>query len=123
MRDSKPLTLGRDEGALEVLAPGEADGVDERVEPLEVAPDAREDGRDLAVGADVTRIDQRAGQGGRELLHVLLQPLPLIGEREPHAGAEERLSDRPRDRALVGDAEHDPSLAVEQTHAWSLRWP
>jgi hypothetical protein len=90
--------------------------VDERVEAAEVALDAREDGADLRVRRHVARVQDGAGQGGGELFHVLLQALTLVRERQPHARGRQRLRDRPRDGALVGDAEHDARLAVEQFH-------
>ena len=68
---------------------------------------------DLAVGADVARVEHRAGERGGQLLHVLLEPFALVGERQAHAGPGQRLGDGPGDRALVGDAEHDAGLAGE----------
>ena len=41
----------------------------------------------------------------RQLAHVLFEPLALIRHRQPRAGARRGLRDRPRNRALVGDAD------------------
>ena len=68
---------------------------------------------------DVARVEHGARQRGRELFDVLLEPVALVREREPHPGARERLRDGPGDRALVGDAEDEPVLAVEEAHAAS----
>jgi hypothetical protein len=81
--------------------------------PAEIALDAGEDRGDLGVDADVARVEHRARQRGGQLLHVLHQPLALVGEHQPHPRARQRLRDGPGDRALVSDAEDDPGLAVE----------
>jgi hypothetical protein len=90
--------------------------VHERVERARLAPERREDGADVRVGADVALVEERVGQRGGQLLDVLLDALALVGERQPHPRRRQRLGDGPRDRALVGDAEHDAGLSVEQSH-------
>jgi hypothetical protein len=104
------------EGALEIFLRGIRDGVHERVETTEVAFHAGEHAADLRFGRHVARVHERARHRGGEFLDVLLEPLALVGERQPHAGGRQRLRDRPRDGALVGDAEHDARLAVKQLH-------
>src|SRR5262249_13370783 len=59
---------------------------------------------------------QRRVDGAGQLAHPGLDPLALVGEREPGAGVGEALRDRPGDRALVGDAEDEAALAVETRH-------
>ena len=81
--------------------------------PPNASPTSREDAGDVVVRADVARGDERALDRRGELAHVLLDPLALVGERELGAAVGEPLGDRPRDRALVGDAEDEPALAVE----------
>ena len=55
-------------------------------------------------------LDDRLG----ELADVALDPLALEGERELRAALGEPLGDRPRDRALVRDAEHEAALSLER---------
>ena len=52
-----------------------------------------------------------------QLAHALLDPLALVREGELRALVGEPPRDRPRDRAPVGDAEHQPSLARRTAHA------
>ena len=48
-----------------------------------------------------------------EVAHVLLDALSLVGEGDGRALVGEALRDRPRDRALIRDAEHERLLAFE----------
>src|SRR5262245_21851864 len=88
----------------------------DRVEAAKVTLGALEHARDLGIGPDVARVERRAGERGRQLLHVLLEPLTLVGERQPHPGAGQRLGDGPGDRALVRHTQHDAGLALEKRH-------
>ena len=72
-----------------------------------------EDTRDVVVGAHVALGDERASDGRREVAHVLLDALSLVGEGNRRALVGEALRDRPRDRALVRDAEHERLLSFE----------
>jgi len=72
-----------------------------------------EDALEVAVGAHVARGDERRADRLRELAHVLLDPLALVGEHEARAALGEAPGDRPRDRAAVGDAEDEPALPFE----------
>ena len=103
-----------DEAALEVLRCRERDRVDEDVEPAaERVCHLREDPRDVVVGADVALGDERARDALGEVAHVLLDALALVGERDGRPLVGEPLRDRPRDRALVRDAENERLLAFE----------
>ena len=102
------------EAALEILGGRERDRVDEDVElAAERLADLGEDARDVVVRADVARGDERGVDRGGELAHALLDPLALVGERELRAAVGEPLRDRPRDRALVRDAEDERPLSLE----------
>ena len=72
-----------------------------------------EDTRDVVVGAHVALGDERALDGRREVAHVLLDALSLVGEGNGRALVGEALRDRPCDRALIRDAEHERLLAFE----------
>ena len=48
-----------------------------------------------------------------QVFGLLLEALILIGNRELHAGCVQALSDRPRDRALVGDAKNHTGTALK----------
>jgi hypothetical protein len=88
--------------------------VDEQVEPaVERLADLAEHARHVLVRADVARRDERAVDLRRELSDVRLDPLALEGEREPRAARREPPRDRPRDRALVRDAENQSGLSLE----------
>ena len=73
----------------------------------------REDTVEIAVGADVALAHEVAAHGLGQLPDALLDSLTLVGERELGALVVEALRDRPGDRALVRDAEHERLLAVE----------
>ncbi len=119
-RHPEALARGVCEAAFEILGGGEGDRVDEEVElAAEGLADLGEDPGDLLVGADVARGDERARDRLRELADVALDPLALEGERELRAAVGEPLRDRPGDRALVGDAEHEAALSLEG-HAATL---
>ena len=68
---------------------------------------------EVVVGADVARGHERARHRRREVAHRLLDPLALERERELRALVRQPLRDRPRDRALVRDAEHERALSLE----------
>ena len=107
------IARGLVEVVLHVLARGEGDGVDERVEASEFLADLGEDRVDLAVDGDVARQQQRVGHRRGQRLDTLLQPLALVGEGEAHPLARERLRDGPGDGALVGDTEDDAGTTFE----------
>src|SRR6266446_3278495 len=118
--DPEALARRLAEGALQIFPLSERHRVYEDVERAGLAPEGREDAGDLGVGGDVARIKQRAGKRAGQRYDVLLQPVALVREGESHPGGRERLSDGPGDRALVGDAEDDPRLAVQELHGPSV---
>ena len=81
--------------------------------PAEGVGDLGEDTRDVVVRAHVALGHERARDARGEVAHVLLDALALVREcdRGPLVG--EPLRDRPRDRALVRDAEDERLLAFE----------
>jgi len=88
--------------------------VDEQVEPaVECLGHLAEDARHVVVGAHVALGHERARDRRRELAHGALDPLALERERELGALVGQPARDRPRDRALVRDAEHQAPLALE----------
>ena len=113
-RHPEPVTRRVGEAALEVLCRRERDRVDEAVEASAEHVCGRcEDAVEVGVGADVALADDVAADRLGQLAHALLDPLALVGERELGALRVEALRDRPRDRALVGDAQHEHLLALE----------
>jgi hypothetical protein len=59
--------------------------------------------------------EHEAAELGRERLDPLLQRVALIGQCDLGAGRARRLRNAPGDRAIIGDAENDPALALHQT--------
>src|SRR5580700_4928925 len=75
------------------------------------------------VFADVAHVAFGAGQGEDQVSGFLLQALVLVGDGELHARGVQSLSDRPGDRALVGDSEDDGITALQVSgHEGSLEW-
>ena len=103
-----------DETAVQVRLGREGDRVQGEVEPAPALPGGIEDGLQL------TRLLDVAGQENRRLqllgdgLDVGLRLLVQVGERELGAEEAERRGAAVGDRLAVGDAEHDPLLAVER---------
>ena len=85
--------------------------------PPNASADLAEHAGDRGVVADVELGDERARHRLGEVAHVLLDPLALEGERELGAAGGEPLRDRPRDRALVRDAEDECFLPFEHLRA------
>jgi NAD(P)-dependent dehydrogenase (short-subunit alcohol dehydrogenase family) len=97
--------------------------MDEHVErSVECVLDLAEDARKVVVGADVALRDEGGVDGRSEVANVPLDPLALVREREPRAAVRESLRDRPRDRALVGDAENERALAREIGRHPAILW-
>ena len=91
--------------------------MDEQIQTtVERLADLGEDARDVLVRAHVALGDERARDTLRELAHALLDPLPLIREREPGALLRQAPRDRPSDRPLVRDPEDEAALAFEASH-------
>src|SRR6266576_4213006 len=90
--------------------------MDEEVElAAERLPDLTEDARHVLVGADVALGHERRVDRGGQLAHGRLDPFSLVRERETGAARGELSGDRPRDGALVGDTEDEPSLSCERS--------
>src|SRR4029079_12966630 len=70
----------------------------------------------VAVRASVAAGHERRVDRPAELTHAGLDPLPLVGEGKLGASVGKALRDRPGDRALVGDAEDEATLACEISH-------
>ena len=115
-RHPEPLARRIREAALEILRGREGNRVDEQIQPtVERLADLGEDARDVLVGADVALGDERARDLPRELADVRFDALALVGEGQPRSPVGEALRDRPRDRALVRDAQDQSGLAFERS--------
>ena len=88
----------------------------QEIEAAELALRAGHEICDLRVVRHIAGQDQGLCQLARELAHVLLEALALIGHREPRASRRGRLRNRPRDGSLVGDANNQPELTGQLTH-------
>ena len=64
---------------------------------------------------DVAMAEQEPAEFLGQRLDALLQRVALPGERDLGAGRVAGLGDAPGDRAVVGDAEDHPALALHQT--------
>ena len=111
-RHPEPIARRVGEAALEILGCRERDRVHEHVElAAERVADLGEDTRDVLVRPHVTGGDERRVDRVGKIADALLDAVALIGEREFRALVREPLRDRPRDRALVRDAEDERPLA------------
>ena len=118
-----PVAAGLPELAVQVLAPGERDGVDEDVE-LAAGRLADLLGRGRRSPASLVTSQGnvwRAGRGGGQLGDVLLEPLALVGEDQPRPGVRKRFRDGPGQGALVGDARHERRLPGQVDGAHGAR--
>ena len=81
-----------------------------------VSPQRAKTRVDLLVGLDVARLDEGRPDGLGQGPHALLDQ--ALDRREADLGAlgVERLGDPPGDRVVVGDAEDERRLALEQSH-------
>jgi hypothetical protein len=99
--------------------------MNEKVDRAELLPGAVDDGGDLVVAGDVHRnqergIGFRVGEQGDPAAVSLPLVVGPVGEvREPDAAAlvEDFPGDRPGDRVVVGDAEHQAFESFEPAHA------
>src|SRR5438477_184737 len=91
--------------------------MDEQIElPAEGLPHLGDDAGDIVVGADVALGHERRVNRPGELADAGFDPFALVREGEAGPAVGQPLRDRPRDRALVGDAEDEAALAVEISH-------
>ena len=86
------------------------------VEPAEARLTPGGNLRNLLVARHVERQDQGVGQLLGQLLHVLAEPIALVGHRQASALRGDGFRDRPRDRTLVGDTDDQSGGAGELTH-------
>ena len=112
----KPSREVCENGAVELLAPGEGRTVHEEVEAAERAIDLRKHVRNLRIVGDVAGKNQRVGQAGREIADVLLETLTLVGDRKAGTRRRRRLCNRPRNGTLVRDPDHETGLTLQVSH-------
>ena len=92
----------------------------EQVELAEFAAGFFKDAVDLFVARDIAREQQGVGaERAGQLLHILLEALPLIGESQCRAGSGPGLCDRPGDGPLVGNSENDSGFPGQLRHTLS----
>ncbi len=106
----------------ERLARGEGGAVHEEVESAERLdrPAAKSASICSSLVTSQGRISDGASERRRQLAHVLLEPLALVGQCELGARRGGFLRNRPRQRALVGDPEDEP-LPACQIHGGRIR--
>src|SRR5205085_12086066 len=103
-----------DEATLAVDRSREGDRVDDETQSsVERLPHLAKHARHVMVRAAVAGGDERAVDLRRQVAHVRLDALSLEGERQPGAARRQASRDRPRDRALVGNAENQAGLSLE----------
>jgi hypothetical protein len=90
--------------------------MDEEVETAELVCDRRHHVGNLAIAGNVAGQHERVGQLGRELTHVFLEPLTLIGDGEPRPRGSGRARDRPCNRALVRNPDDEAVLPRQFAH-------
>jgi hypothetical protein len=95
----------------------------EQVEaPVERVADLAEDARDVIVRANIALGHKRTLHRLRQIADVLLDALALVREGKFGAAVSKPLRNRPRDRALVRDAENQTALAfIRPSHCASVR--
>ena len=93
---------------------GEGDAVHEKVELAPLLLDDLEDGIDRGRIGDVAMADDLGAEFLRQWAHAFAERLALKGEGQFGALQRGLLGDAPGDRPVVGDAQHQPSLAGEQ---------
>ena len=111
---AKPSRGHVGDAAAEGVLGREGDRVDEEVEPAPVGGDAVEDRFELAVRHHVHRQEDRRLDLARERLDVRLGLVVEVGDRELGAEGAEGAGAAPGDRLVVGDADDQALLAVEQ---------
>ena len=109
-----------DVAAVEFVLVGEGDGVNEEVEAAPGLGERLEDGVHRRGIGDVAGQHDRGAEFGGQRLDALLQGVALIGERDFGALRGAGLGDAPGDRAIVGDAHDQATLAgheISRCHA------
>jgi hypothetical protein len=121
-RDAKAFARGVDEVSFEFVGGSVGDGMHQRVQLAVALFECDEEAVDFFVFADVAHVGFRAGEGENQVFGFLLQALVLVGDGELHAGGVQSLSDRPGDRAFIGDSEDDalrPCRSEDMSAPWN----
>ena len=106
-----------DVAAGQLVAVGEGDAVDDEVEAAPFVGDRLEDRVHRGVVGDVAMADHLGTHLLGERAHALAQRFALVGEGQLRALRGRLLGDPVSNRAIVGDAEHEPALACQQSRA------
>ena len=101
--------------AVELILVGEGDRVHHEVDLAPFLPEHAEYGVDGRGIDDIAMAEQDAVEFLGERLDPLLQRVALPGERDLRPRRVAGPGDAPGNRAVVGDAENDPALALHQT--------
>ena len=115
MRDPKPLAGCLDERIVESALGANAAPWTRKSSPPNSSSMAAATSAICSIVGDVAWPDQRADRR-REVGDVFLQPLALVGQRQPRAGTRRSLSDRPGDRPLVRNTDDQTVLSREIRH-------
>ena len=112
-RRAKCVTSCSNKLAFERFARSERDGMHEKIKAAVFVLNRFESGIDLGLVCNVAWNHERIGQFIGELFDLFLKPLTLKRESEFCAMAAARIGARPRDRALVRDAEDHSDLVFK----------
>src|SRR6266446_1203961 len=119
VRDAKSFARGVEELALQFLRGRESHAVHDAVQHAVSRFQFLKELGDLLVRRDVAHETRGTWQIGDQILRFLLEPLVLVGNRQPPAGLVQFLRNGPRDAALVGEAE-DHCRLLRVAHSVSL---
>ena len=100
---------------LELVAVGEADAMDEKVERAPVRRERANNCIDRGDVLDVAGQHASRAEALGERRDPFAERFALIGESEFGALAGQRFGDAPGDRMIVGDAHHEAALAAHQS--------
>ena len=123
MGDLETVTGGHGgEVAVQLVAGGEADRVDDAIQAIPLLRQRGEHGFDLGVIGDIARKAQ-LGIGtpaGGEFFDATLELLVLVGEGQLGAFAVHGRGDAGGDGQLAGDADDENALTGEKSHGFFL---
>lgn len=109
--DTKSFSAGVQKVSLQSIFRRKRNAMEKKVQSTELFTQLREHGGYLAILRDITRKDQGVGtKRTSELLDILLQPLPLIGEGESRSLSLPRLSDGPCNGTFVRNPKNDSNF-------------